>query len=96
MAKPIFIAGFPIAADYTALSQVAEDLNYKLGEDYHVLTYRTSKVDDVTFTVLNAVNASDAEISELIERTREEINLLLTEKALINSTIHNLIPKNND
>lgn len=73
MAKPIFLVGFPYAADLSSIGQVQSSLNHLLGEEYHVLVYKTSRVDDVSFEVLNAINATDVEINELISRVREEI-----------------------
>ena len=81
MPKPIFIVGFPAAAAAESLHQVYLDLDQKLGEEYHVLTYRTNELSDVAFSVLNAINASDIEIADLIKRTREEVTSLLLDKA---------------
>ena len=96
MAKPIFIVGFPISANPEAIQRTYLDLTTKLGEDYHVLTYRTSKIEDVAFNVLNAEHASDVELSELFETTREQISQLLDEIAALELTqIENILPKNN-
>ena len=82
MAKPIFIVGFPAAAAAESLQQVYLELDRKLGEEYHVLTYRAQKIDDIKFEVLNAIDATDIEISELIAKTRENIDIILKEKML--------------
>jgi hypothetical protein len=75
-AKPIFIVGFPLSADNSSIRHVYNDLNIKLGEDYHVITYKASEIISTTFTVLNAINATDVEISELIKHTQEQIDAL--------------------
>jgi hypothetical protein len=96
MAKPIFIVGFPAAADAQAIHQVYSDLDAKLGDEYHVLTYRAQNIDDVKFEVLNAINATDIEISELIAKTREDIDIILKEKMLSELTdLANELNKNN-
>ena len=96
MAKPIFIVGFPAAADAQSVHQVYADLDRKLGEDYHVLTYRAQNLEDVTFNVLNALNATDVELSELIAKTREDIDIILKEKMLSELTdLANELNKNN-
>lgn len=81
MAKPIFIVGFPPAADPESIGQVYKDLDYKLGEEYHVLTYRAQNLTDIEFKVLNVTDAEDAQIAYLITKTREEIELTLKERA---------------
>lgn len=83
MAKPIFIIAFPIKADVEQVQVAIEGLEKKFGEDYHVLPYRTSNIEDVTFQVLNAVTASDVEIEELIKKAQEEIDLLRKENLVL-------------
>jgi|688.fasta_scaffold1815973_2 hypothetical protein len=73
MAKPIFLIGFPYKADLAAIANAQSDIMRLLGEEYHVLAYKTSLVQDTTFEVLNAVNASDVEIESLISKVREEM-----------------------
>ena len=96
MAKPIFIVGFPAAATAESLQQVYLELDRKLGEEYHVLTYRAQNIDDIKFEVLNAIDATDIEISELIAKTREDIDIILKEKMLSELTdLANDLNKNN-
>ena len=83
MAKPIFIVGFPPTADPESIGQVYKDLDYKLGEEYHVLTYRAQGLVDIDFKVLNVTDAKDVQLSELIAKTREEIELLLKERPVL-------------
>lgn len=83
MAKPIFIIGFPIKADLQQVETAIEGLEKKFGEDYHVLPYRTSNIEDVTFQVLNAVNSSDVEIAELIKKAQAEIDELRKENLVL-------------
>lgn len=73
MPKPIFTIGFPIKAMREDVQRVQEDLEKKLGEDYHVLIYRAQELEGLKFEVLNAINATDVEISELIELTKKQI-----------------------
>ena len=79
MAKPIFIIGFPLKADLGQVQVAIEGLEKKFGEDYHVLPYRTSLIEDVTFNVLNAINSSEIEIKELIDNAKEELEALRKE-----------------
>ena len=83
MATPIFIVGFPPNADPESIGQVYKDLDYKLGDEYHVLTYRAQGLTDIDFKVLNVIDADDVQIADLIKTTREEIELLLQERPLI-------------
>jgi hypothetical protein len=83
MAKPIFIVGFPVEASPQSIQHVYIDLDNKLGQEYHVLTYRTSKIEDVSFQVLNVTDATDAQISELVEKTQNDIKRLLDELSLL-------------
>lgn len=73
MAKPIFLIGFTQEANPEAIYRAGIDLEKKIGGDYHVLTYRTSKIDDIKFEVLNAINATDIEIEEIISIARAEL-----------------------
>ncbi len=73
MAKPIFLVGFTHEANTESIHRAGIDLEKKIGNDYHVITYRTSKIVDIKFEVLNAVNASDIEIEEIIAIARAEI-----------------------
>jgi hypothetical protein len=83
MAKPIFIVGFPPNADPESIGQVYKDLDHKLGEEYHVLTYRAQGLTDIDFKVLNVADAEDAQLAEIITKTREDIELLLKERPLV-------------
>ena len=80
MAKPIFLVGFTKHSDPQQLEFVQSALEAKLSEDYHVLVYRTSENTEVTFKVLNAINSTDAELSEIIQKTKDEISLLIKER----------------
>jgi len=77
MAKPIFIIAFPINADSSQVLSVQSELSIKLGDDYHVLTYKSPDTQTIEFEVLNAVNAEDIEISDLIQRTSTFIQTML-------------------
>jgi hypothetical protein len=79
MAKPIFLVGFTHEANPEAIYRAGLDLEKKIGDDYHVITYRTSKIADIQFEVLNAVNASDIEIEEIIKIARAEITQVMAE-----------------
>lgn len=68
MAKPIFLVGFPIHANAESVYQVHQSLKLQL-DDYHVLVYKEPDKEKISFEVLNAINATDIEITELIERT---------------------------
>lgn len=98
MAKPIFIVGFPPNADPDSIGQVYKDLDYKLGEEYHVLTYRAQGLTDIDFKVLNATDAEDAQLADIITKTREEIELLLKERPQVDlsSIAEEIIKKNKE
>lgn len=83
MAKPIFIIGFPTKADVQQVQTACEGLEKKFGEEYHVLPYRTSNIEDVTFQVLNAIGASDIEIADLIKKAQEEVEELRKENLVL-------------
>ena len=94
--KPIFIVGFPASADAEAIRQVYSDLDRKLGEDYHVLTYRAQTLEDIEFKLLNVIDADDIAIADLIAKTREEIESLLKQAAPVDLTgiVDEIIKKN--
>lgn len=73
MAKPIFLIGFPIKVDASSVHGIQSSIAHLLEGEYHVIVYKTSKIQEVSFEVLNAINATDVEISELIVRVKEEI-----------------------
>jgi hypothetical protein len=77
MAKPIFLIGFPIEAELSSISGIQSQIHSLLGEEYHILAYKTSRIRDISFEVLNAINATDIEISDLISKVKEEIQSLL-------------------
>jgi hypothetical protein len=77
MAKPIFLIGFPIEAELSSISGIQAQIHGLLGKEYHILAYKTSRIHDISFEVLNVVNATDVEISDLISKVREEIQPLL-------------------
>jgi hypothetical protein len=79
LAKPIFIIGFPVESDNSQIDSIRKSLEYKLNNEYHIITYKAQDILTVTFNVLNAINASDIEISDLIKLTKEEITLLQTQ-----------------
>jgi hypothetical protein len=79
MAKPIFLIGFPLEADNTAVYQVQQDLSQKLDGEYHVIAYKIQGVTAIDFKVLNAIDATDVQIEELIAKTSEFANQLLSE-----------------
>lgn len=79
LAKPIFIIGFPVESDNSQIDSIRQSLEYKLNSEYHIITYKAQDILTVTFNVLNAINASDVEISDLIKLTKEEITLLQTQ-----------------
>ena len=70
MAKPIFTIGLPISATDEAVIETAKALNLKL-TDYHVLIYKTSKIEDIKFELFSVENVSDIEIEDLIELTND-------------------------
>lgn len=74
MAKPIFLIGFTQEASPEDIHRAGIDIEKKIGDDYHVMTYRTSKIDDIKFEVLNAIDATDVEIKEIISIARAEIS----------------------
>lgn len=79
MAKPIFLIGFPMEASNDAVFQVQDDLTQKLEGEYHVITYKEPEVKSIKFEVLNAINADDVQIEELIAKTSEFANQILAE-----------------
>jgi hypothetical protein len=83
MAKPIFIIGFPSKADIEHVQNAAMGIENKFGEEYHVLTYRTSNLEDITFQVLNAVGASDADIEKLAAQVKTEVEELRKENLIL-------------
>jgi len=83
MAKPIFLVGFPVEADSTALGETRTSLNYLLNEEYHVIVYRAQEIQSVQFQVLNAINSTDVEIEELIEKTTLHLKTLNNDDANI-------------
>jgi hypothetical protein len=93
MAKPIFLIGFPLHAENSAIHIVQADLSKKLEGEYHVLTYKVPGLDSIKFEVLNAINASDIDIEELIEKTRQSANDILEDyhskfTNLLNQSLH--------
>jgi hypothetical protein len=83
MAKPIFLIGFPTGADRAAVYETQKALSRRLEQDYHVLTYQAAEVTSIKFEVLNAINATDIEIEQLIDRSQGWIDQLLKEKSLL-------------
>jgi len=65
MAKPIFTIGFPSDAAKNQLAGAQEGLSKKLGEDYHVIVYATSKTQDIKFDLFNIIDVDDTDIEEL-------------------------------
>jgi len=65
MAKPIFTIGFPREAGQESLEGAQEGLSSKLGDDYHVIVYATSKTRDIKFDLFNVSDVSDSDIEEL-------------------------------
>jgi len=65
MAKPIFLIGFPHAADSASILEVQSSLSLKLDGEYHVITYKSMEKTQISFEVLNALNASDIELDRL-------------------------------
>jgi hypothetical protein len=79
MAKPLFLIGFPINSDNESVYHVQSDLSNKLDGEYHVIAYKAPEIDSIKFEVLNAVDATDIEISELILKTNSYIEEVLKE-----------------
>lgn len=79
MARPIFLIGFPLEADNVAVQQVQMDLSSKLEGEYHVIVYKVPGITSIDFKVLNAINASDIELEELIEKTKSFTKMMLEE-----------------
>ncbi len=82
MAKPIFIISFPYAADLDSINQAYQDIDRKLGDDYHILTYRSPDNTQIGFQLFNATDATDAQIESIIEKSREELSQLFTEMTI--------------
>lgn len=78
-AKPIFIIGFPVSSENDRIETIAKGLEIKLNNEYHIITYKASDISSITFNVLNAVNATNIEIEDLIKLTNLEINRLTLE-----------------
>lgn len=73
MAKPIFIVRVPVQASMEQIGKMQQDLDKKLGEDYHVLVARViyPPLDgtplETEFQVLNAKDMTELEFEELKE-----------------------------
>jgi hypothetical protein len=76
MAKPILVVAFPKDAitQLQPINKSIEQLENKL-TDYHVIAYRSSDIEKLTLTVLNADDADDLDI----EKLKEEINFKITD-----------------
>lgn len=77
MAKPIFLIGFPMEADNEAVFRVQSDLSQKLDGEYHVIAYKIPGIESIKFEVLNAINATDVQIEELISKTSDFTDQIL-------------------
>lgn len=73
MAKPIFTIGFPKAAGKEQLGEVQATLGNMLKEDYYVIVYSTSQVQDITFDLFNVSDISESEVKELQDKVLEAI-----------------------
>jgi hypothetical protein len=76
MAKPILVVAFPedVITQLQPINKSIEQLENKL-TDYHVIAYRSSDIEKLTLTVLNADAADDLDI----EKLKEEINFKITD-----------------
>lgn len=75
MAKPIFTIGFPQDADPEQLRGAQDGLSKKLGEDYHVIVYATSKTQDIKFDLFNVVDVDDSTIEELKQTVLDSLKI---------------------
>ena len=106
MAKPIFLIGFPLSADNDAVYGVQRDLSQKLEGEYHVIAYKIQNIEAIDFKVLNAINATDAQLEELIEKTSTFTEQLMADyQNKLNSAFNDALnvvqeiknnPENND
>lgn len=76
MAKPILVVAFPenSITQLQPINKSIAQLEDKL-TDYHVIAYRSSDIEKLTLTVLNADTADDLDI----EKLKEEINFKITD-----------------
>ncbi len=97
MAKPIFLIGFPMEADNHSIFQVQNDLSQKLEGEYHVIAYKIPGIESIKFEVLNAINATDSEISELISKTESLTQGIIAEyeEKILTLTQDTTLIKNN-
>lgn len=95
MAKPIFLVGFPMSADAASVYQVQQTLKMQL-DDYHVLVYKEPSKEHITFDVLNAVDATDVELAELVERTAASVKSIIEGAKEIEKIITQNNQTNND
>jgi hypothetical protein len=76
MAKPILVVAFPedSITQLQPINKSIAQLEDKL-TDYYVIAYRSSDIEKLTLTVLNADTADDLDI----EKLKEEINFKITD-----------------
>lgn len=65
MPKPIFIIGFPADCPHEVMHRAYKDLDTRIGHEYHVLSYYSHKLEDVSFELYSVNNATDIEIEKL-------------------------------
>jgi len=65
--KPIFIIGFPADCPPEIMRQAYKDLDAKIGDEYHVLSYFSHRLADPSFQMLSVNNAPELEI-ELLKK----------------------------
>jgi hypothetical protein len=80
VSRPILLVSFPISVELSVLNAFSEILSNKLTDEYHVFVYKDSKKDCVDFRVLNAIDATDIEIVDLIKELTQELNSFNTKK----------------
>lgn len=79
MANPILLIAFPMQANYDSVYHTQRALSNKLEGEYHVITYQAPEISTITFSVLNAIDATDVEIETLISKVNEWVGRVQNE-----------------
>jgi hypothetical protein len=79
MTKPIFLIGSPILGhdQLIKLKTGVDEIRDYLNSEYYVISYLDNRLTELDFKVLNAINATDIEIDELINKTKDQLDSIL-------------------
>jgi hypothetical protein len=79
MTKPIFVIGSPLLdlENMTKLRTAVDEIRDHLKSEYFVLCFLDNTLTTLDFKVLNAINATDIEIEDLIAKTKDQLDSIL-------------------